>query len=266
MGSAYMRAEHLRLDPPPWIVEDVLARSMLSDRYIAAADAAFGSVAPDVCGAFRAHFAIRARLAEDAAVDGLAAARRDYVILGAGADTFALRHPRSANFTIWEIDHPASQTWKRAAIERLNLETPTNLRFVPADLAATSLRDLELPSSATWNWLGVTQYLEKSATDATLQAIAATGPGTTAVVEFLLTEGHCDELGFAFRSQSIMIGEQSGEPMISFYEPSEVDELFGRSGFTDVQLLDTHALTQRYIPPGSQLRFPGAATFAIATN
>jgi methyltransferase (TIGR00027 family) len=265
MGSAFIRAAHLRLDPPPWILEDVVAELLLSDRYATAIEAATAEWPPEVFAAFRSHFAARARLAEDVAVDRLTAGQRAYVILGAGADTFAWRHPRAAEFAIWEIDHPASQSWKRAALERANLSEPPNVQFVPADLAQASLSDLELPQRATWNWLGVTQYLDRAATGSTLSAIAATGPGTTAVVEFLLPADLCNELGVAFRAQAIQVAEQAGEPMISFYEPSEVDAVLRGAGFTHVRILDAHAISERYSLGGSRLPLPGAAIFAIAT-
>jgi methyltransferase (TIGR00027 family) len=114
---------------------------------------------PAVREAFRVSHAVRARLAEDMAAAGLAAGRRDYVLLGAGLDSFAWRHPRAGEFTVWEIDHPDTQEWKRAALRRTGLAEPGNVRFVPADLSVTAIGDLGVPALATWNWLGVTMYL-----------------------------------------------------------------------------------------------------------
>ena len=261
-----MRAAHLLRDPPPWILEDFLARRMLGSEYFSAVDASVARWPSELFAAFRAHFAVRARLAEDVAVDGLGANRRDYVILGAGADTFAWRHPLAAAFTIWEVDHPTSQAWKREALERADLAVSPNIRLVPVDLATIPLEDVALPHCATWNWLGVTQYLEKSATAATLQAIAAKGSGTTLVVEFLLAEASCDALGAAFRARSIEAGAQAGEPMVSFYEPREIDELLHATGFNRVQLLDSDELSTRFLPQDSALQVPNAAMFAIATT
>ena len=113
---------------------------------------------PVVRRALRVSHAVRARLAEDVAAAGLAAGRRDYVLLGAGLDTFAWRHPRARDFVVWEIDHPDTQAWKRAALRRAGLAEPANVRFVSADLSATAIGDLGTPARATWNWLGVTMY------------------------------------------------------------------------------------------------------------
>ena len=260
-----MRAAHLVHDPPPWILEDRLARSVVGEEFFAAVEAAVAAWPPDVFAAFRAHFTVRSRLAEDVAVEGLDELRNDYVLLGAGADTFAWRHPNAAAFTIWEIDHPASQAWKREALGRANLPVPPNVRFVPVDLAAVPLREVELPSRATWNWLGVTQYLDKPAIESVLRVIAGQDSGTTAVVEFLLTEAWCDELGAAFRAQGIAGAGQSGEPMVSFFEPIEIEQLLRRCGFGTIGLLETDTLYNRYLPPhGNGLRLPGAAIFATA--
>ena len=162
-------------DAPPWILEDRLARPIVGEAFYEASEAVTATWSPDLFAAFRAHFTVRARLAEDVAVDGLDDERTNYVLLGAGADTFAWRHPQAAAFTIWEIDHPASQAWKRDALTRMGLVEPVNIRLIAVDLAAVSLETLDLPARATWNWLGVTQYLDKRATESVLSAIAAQG-------------------------------------------------------------------------------------------
>ena len=94
----------------------------------------------------------------------------------------------------------------------MGLVQPVNLRLIAVDLAAVSLDTLDLPPGATWNWLGVTQYLDKRAIETVLSAIAAKGSGSTVVVEFLLAEAECDELGKAFRAQARAVAASSGEP------------------------------------------------------
>ena len=264
LGSAYQRAAHLVHDPPPWILEDRFARAIVGEAFYEASEAVTATWSPDLFAAFRAHFTVRARLAEDVAVAALDDERTDYVLLGAGADTFAWRHPDAAAFTIWEIDHPASQAWKREALTRMGLVQPVNLRLNAVDLAAVSLDTLDLPAYATWNWLGVTQYLDKRATETVLCAIAAQGSGTTVVVEFLLAEAECDELGVAFRSQARAVAARSGEPMVSFYRRTEVEQLLARCGFRAIDLLDAEALGDLYIGRHGSLRLPGAAIFAVA--
>ena len=153
MGSGLLRAAHVREDAPPWVFEDTLARRMLSPAEVAELEAPMAAWPPVVRRAFRVSHAVRARLAEDVAVAGLAAGRRDYVLLGAGLDTFAWRHPRAGEFIVWEVDHPATQAWKRAALRRAGLPEPANVRFVPADLASTAiglLRSRTTPPGTGW--------------------------------------------------------------------------------------------------------------------
>src|SRR5262245_49877167 len=96
LGSAYWRAAHLRDDPPPWILEDRIAESILTADDVAELEAPLVGWEPSVAAGFRLQHVIRARVAEDIAVVGLDAGRTDYAILGAGADTFAWRHPWAA--------------------------------------------------------------------------------------------------------------------------------------------------------------------------
>ena len=195
MGSGLLRAAHVREDPPPWVLEDTLAGQLLDAAEIAELEAPMAAWPPAVRRAFRVSHAVRARLAEDVAAAGLAAGRRDYVLLGAGLDTFAWRHPRAGDFVVWEIDHPDTQAWKRAALRRAGLAEPTNVRFVAADLSAGAIEDLGTPALATWNWLGVTMYLQPEATAAALRAIAAGRAGTTLAVQHPAARRHARRAG-----------------------------------------------------------------------
>ena len=137
MGSGLLRAAHVREDPPPWVFEDALAGQLLDAAEAAELEAEMAAWPPVVRRALRVSHAVRVRLAEDVAA-GLAAGRRHYVLLGAGLDTFAWRHPRAGEFVVWEIDHPDTRAWKRAALRRAGLAEPANVRFVAADLSATA--------------------------------------------------------------------------------------------------------------------------------
>jgi O-methyltransferase involved in polyketide biosynthesis len=114
MGSGLLRAAHVREDPPPWVLEDTLASQLLTAAEIRELEAAMAGWPPMARQTYRVSRAVRARLAEDEAAAGLATGRRDYVLLGAGLDTFAWRHPPAREFAVWEIDHPDTQAWKRA--------------------------------------------------------------------------------------------------------------------------------------------------------
>ena len=219
MGSGLLRAAHEREDPPPWVFEDTLAGQLLDAAEVAELEAPMAAWPPAVRRAFRVSHAVRARLAGDVATAGLAAGRPDYVLLGVGLDTFAWRHPRAGDFVVWEIDHPDTQAWKRAALRRAGLAEPANVRFVAADLSAAAIGDLGTPARATWNWLGVTMYLPPAATAAALRAIAAGPAGTTLVVNFLLADSTLDALGHAVRDCTAATVAAVGEPVVGYLYP-----------------------------------------------
>ena len=266
MGSGLLRAAHMREDGAPWVFEDTLARRLLSPAEVAELEAPMAAWPPMVRRAFRVSHAVRARLAEDVAVAGLAAGRRDYVLLGAGLDTFAWRHPRAGEFVVWEVDHPATQAWKRAALRRAGLPEPANVRFVAADLASTAIGDLALPDHATWNWLGVTMYLRPETTAATLRAIAAGRAGTTLVVNFLLPADALDVLGHAVRDCTGATVAATGEPVVATYTPDEAAGLLRQAGFGRAELFDASRLRDRYLRNRPDLPLPGTTLIAVATT
>jgi methyltransferase (TIGR00027 family) len=265
MGSALLRAAHVREDRPPWILDDTLAARLVDEKETAELEASMAGWSPEVRQAFRLSHAVRARLAEDVAIDGLAAGRRDYVLLGAGLDTFALRHPRASEFTVWEVDHPSTQAWKRAALRRASLPEPAHVRFVPADLAGVAVEDLKLPELATWNWLGVTMYLEPRATQAVLHAIAAASPGTTLVVNFLLAADTLDALARAVRDSSVRAVAAASEPVVATYTQDQAGNLLYAAGFGRVDLFDAAMLQARYLSDRPELKLPGSTVIAVAT-
>ena len=265
MGSGLLRAEHVREDPPPWVFEDALAGQLLDAAEVAELEAPMAGWPPAVRQAFRVSHAVRARLAEDVAAAGLAAGRRDYVLLGAGLDTFAWRHPRAGEFAVWEIDHPDTQAWKRAALRRAGLAEPANVRFVAADLSVAAIGDLGAPDLATWNWLGVTMYLPPEATAAALRAIASGRTGTTLVVNFLLAAGTLDVLGRAVRESTAAVVAADGEPVVATYSRDEVAGLLTEAGFSGIELLDAGQLRDRYLRDRPDLPLPGTTVIAVAT-
>ena len=197
---------------------------------------------PVVRRAFQVSHAVRARLAEDVAVAGLAAGRRDYVLLGAGMDTFAWRHRQAREFVVWGVDHPATQAWKRAALQRAGLPEPASVRFVAADLASTAIGVLALPDRATWNWLGVTMYLRHETTAAALRVVAASRTGTMLVVDFLLPAGALDTLGRAVRDCTGATVAATGEPIVATSTPDGAAVLLREAVLGRAELFDASRL------------------------
>ncbi|MFC4497890.1 class I SAM-dependent methyltransferase, partial [Streptomyces ovatisporus] len=151
MGSALLREAHALQDQPPLILQDLEAGQLVPDSERKRLEATMARWTPEVRRSFRLGHVIRARLAEDTALAGLSEGRSDYVVLGAGLDTFAWRHPNADEFRIWEVDHPDTQAWKRSALAEAGMAEKPNVRFAPVDLNLTHLGDIRLPTRATWN-------------------------------------------------------------------------------------------------------------------
>ncbi|MHB1585307.1 MAG: class I SAM-dependent methyltransferase [Acidimicrobiales bacterium] len=264
MGSAVLRAAHVRQDAPPWVLEDEVSESLLDEADRRRIRREVDGWPAEIRAAFRLVHAVRSRVAEDVAVAGLDEGRGAYVLLGAGLDSFAWRHPSASRFEIWEIDHPATQAWKRRALAARRLGEPGNVRFVPVDLAATSLADVATPSAATWSWLGVTMYLERATTTEVLRVVAAHDPGTTLVVNFVLADDRLDDLSRTVRATAADVVRRVGEPVRGTYRRSECEQMLHDAGFSSVELLDAATLAQRYFPGRPELALAGSTVLCVA--
>jgi methyltransferase (TIGR00027 family) len=264
MGSAVLRFDHVREDAPPWALEDTESIKLLSKMEAEAIQRSMAEWPPLVRAGFRLTHAVRARVAEDAALDGLAKERTDYVILGAGLDSFAVRAPVAANLRVWEVDHPDTQAWKRRAMKRSGLPEPSNVTYISSDLSVEHLSDLGLPGLATWNWLGVTMYLEKTATVDVLREIASRDKGTVLVVNFLLARTERTDLGNRVQTAAGKLLKKVGEPVVATYSRSEVELLLADSGFSSIEILEAGDLTERYLKGRSDLMLPSSTIIAVA--
>lgn len=135
--------------------------------------------------------ATRARFAEDVIADAVRRGVRQVVVLGAGLDTFAYRHPYEGDgLRVFEVDHPSTQEWKRERLAAAGIPEPASLTFVPVDFESTKLPDglaaagFDASSPAAFSWLGVVQYLTDAAVYATLDLIAALPAGSDVVFDY----------------------------------------------------------------------------------
>ncbi|SCK50570.1 methyltransferase, TIGR00027 family [Streptomyces sp. WMMB 714] len=263
MGSALLRAEHAREDPVR-VLDDTLAGQLVPAAERPRLEETIAGWPPLVRQSLRLRHALRARVAEDEAAAGLSVGRSDYVLLGAGLDTFAWRHPQAGLFRVWEVDHPDTQEWKRAALAQAGVAEAANVRFVSADLVTTELQETGLPGLATWNWLGVTMYLPRAATRTTLRAIASRQEGTTLIADFVRADEELDDLGQAVRSSADAAVAADGEPVLADYTVAEVESLLVEAGFRTVTLLDADTLRARYLPTRPDLCLSSSTVLAVA--
>ena len=265
MGSAVLRAQHVREDSPPWVLEDTESVRLLSEHQERAIVSSMGEWPTAVRAGFRLVHAVRARVAEDMAVRGIDEGRRDYVILGAGLDSFSWRHPRAGELTVWEIDHPNTQEWKRAALRRIGKDDMAHVRYISVDLTSKRLANVDLPMTATWNWLGVTMYLSKPDINDVLRCIVDTGPGTVLVTNFLLAVEERDALGEAVQTSAARVLKQTGEPIKATFTKEEVQQTMSNAGFASVQVLDGQHLQDRFLSGRLDLQLPSSTVIVIAT-
>jgi methyltransferase (TIGR00027 family) len=237
LGTAYMRAAHQLLDASPHILEDSLAMRLLGPAAVQRIRDTAESYQTPEHKALRAYVVLRSRFTEDRLEASLHRGVTQYVILGAGFDTFALRQPAWAHaLQIIEVDHEATQTVKRAQIAVGGLSIPENAHFAAIDFEHESLREglqrypLALDRPTFFSWLGVTMYLNEDAIDTVLQFVAAFPVGSEIVLTFAPQLGGTPS-PFDLRAASL------GESWISYFAPQALKAKLHRAGFSTVELI-----------------------------
>jgi len=235
--AAAARAAHLVVDDEPRIFADPLAGRLLGDRAeeLISYHTLHGTH-PVLSGA-RVQVACRSRYAEEALARAVAAGVAQYVILGAGLDSFAYRGGLAGRVRVFEVDHPASQEVKRSALAAAGIPVSGDVTLVPADLAADPLgRSLaaagfDHTAPAVFAWLGVTMYLTAEAIAETMNSIAALAPGSELIADYLLPEEARDEAGALYGRLVAQASAEQGEPWRSCFTPPQIADLARRAGF-----------------------------------
>lgn len=248
---ALWRAMHVRVDPPPHVLEDEVGLQL------AAPDAHWRErpdMHPQGTRGYRASIVGRARFVEDLVAEQAGRGVSQYVILGAGLDTFAQRRPELASrLRIFEVDRPGAQAWKRRRLLELGFGVPDWLRFVPVDFeAGDSWRErltaagFDAKRPALVAATGVSMYLTRDAVAATLRQIAALAPGSTLALTFTLP---LELIDAAERAQHQAVYERAraaGTPFLSFFSPADMLALARAAGFGEVRHVSTADQVARY--------------------
>ena len=251
MRVALWRAMHVQDDQPPHVLEDEVGLRLAApdDDWRRRPD-----MDPDGTRWFRAGIVARARFVEDLVAEQAEQGVTQYVILGAGLDTFAQRRPALATrLRVFEVDQPGPQAWKQRRLVELGFGVPEWLRLVPVDFEGGGSWWTQLVAAgfdparpAVVVSTGVTLYLTKEANAATLRQIAALAPGSTLAMTFLLPSELVDDVlrpGFEAAEKG---ARAAGTPFISFYTPDEMTALAGEAGFREAHHLSAEALNERY--------------------
>jgi methyltransferase (TIGR00027 family) len=200
----------------------------------------------------RAFLAVRSRIAEDVIEDAIAHGCRQVVVLGAGLDTYAFRQTHS-DVRVYEVDHPATQAWKKKRLAETSIAVPPTVTFVPVDFERQNLRELLIAAGidasrrTIFSWLGVTPYLEEPAIWKTLSDIVAlTAAGGGVTFDYSIPPSSVGFIQrFFFRRLERRVA-RVGEPFRSFFEPARLDDGLREIGFTKITDLGQMEINERY--------------------
>jgi methyltransferase (TIGR00027 family) len=269
---ALWRALHTEIDPKPHVIDDRIGLKLAnpSDDWRERPD-----MHPQRTLRSRASIVARARFIEDLVAVKAEHGLSQYVILGAGLDTFAERRPELASrLTVFEVDRPEVQAWKAERLTELGLQVPQWLKLVPVDFesGASWMNELKAhgfkanqPTVVAST--GVAMYLTRDAIQAKLREVAQLSPGSQLAMTFMLPIDSMESEERPGQAMTMKRAEEAGTPFLSFFEPEEILELARLAGFKRVQHVSSHELTQRYFADRSDgLRPSSAEQFLVATT
>lgn len=237
--TATARAAHQLYDQP--ILHDPLALRILGPAREAELRADAQRQQHPLAAAMRATMAVRARLAEDSWHEAQQRGVTQYVILGAGLDTYAYRTPLPPGVYVYEADLPPMQQWKRDCLRAAGIDEPQQVRYVATDFAATPLlEDLQqagydAAQPACYSWLGVSMYLKPDEVMRTLSDIANCAPGSSIVFDYCVHRKHLSEqerTGLDFVAASLAT---QGEDLHSSFEPQLLEHMLRHQGFRHIE-------------------------------
>lgn len=243
---AIRRAAHQLADDPPVLVDPIAVR-LIGDEYKRDMERARHRVARD----FRAYLASRSRYAEDRLAEVVARGVRQYVVLGAGLDTFAYRNPWP-DLRVFEVDYPATQEWKRGLLAEAAIAEPENLTFAPVDFEKKTLLDglteagFDRAQPTYFSWLGVTPYLTMGAFRATLEVLATFSSGSAVTFDYSFPPTSLSPARQAIYTRLARKLAESGESMRLFFAPTEIDAEMGRCGFKIWEQVGAVQLNEMY--------------------
>jgi len=252
LSVALRRAAHQIYDSPV-VFDDPIAVALLGATY--AEELKRTPLRPDrpFSIALRAFLVARSRYAEDNLRIAVEGGVEQYVLLGAGLDTFAYRNPFAAqSLRVFEVDHPATQAWKRDLLESASIAIPADTAFVAVDFEGQTLADqlrqagFRPDEPAFFSWLGVVPYLTDPAFHGTVSFVATMPPETGVVFDYAvgpasLTPGERAALGALARRVSA-----AGEPFQLFFQPDDLPQRLARAGFRHIEDLGRDQINARY--------------------
>jgi methyltransferase (TIGR00027 family) len=259
---ALRRAAHQLYDSPV-VFPDPIAVPILGAEYLPEIQKTATKLHKPFSVSLRAFLVARSRYAEDTLAEAVAAGTTQYVLLGAGLDTFAYRnlHPK---LRVFEVDHPATQQWKRELLNKNSIAIPESLTFAPVDFEVQSLPEqlfaagFDLNALTLFAWLGVVPYLTLPAFRATVAFVAQSVPGSGLVLDYGLPR-HALPFFEQLAHDSLAARVQlAGEPFQLFFTPDEIAAEL--TAFSQIENLGKTEINARFFPdPDSKLKLLGTA-------
>lgn len=264
---AMLRARHFLHEPEPKILRDSLA-GLLSGApqpeqvsgYLNQIHGAFSAMSDaDTASRFVSQLehsvCIRARLVEEELAEAKARGAIQFVVLGAGLDSTAYRQTELLEgISVFEVDHPDSQKWKRDCLQNGGVDIPTNVTFVPFDFENTTLKDalvkggVESSIITVFSWLGVQMYLTDEAVRGTLGVMAGFAPGSSLIMDFVSPSyetATSEQKSSVDDLREIVSGMR--EPFLSEYMPTELGERFRQAGFSSSEFPTIGEFADRFL-------------------
>jgi len=267
--TALWRALHIQVDAKPYIIEDEIGLQLVAPDYD-------WQERPDMkyTKRLRASIVARARFVEDLIIEENEKGIDQYIILGAGLDTFAQRRPDIVSgIHIYEIDQPDTLAWKQQRLIELGFSVPDSLHFVPVDFEISSWWDQLLKAGFNLNkpaviaCTGVSLYLTKEAITATLSQIASLASGSTLAMTFYLPIELLDDEDKPMQEMAEKGAQASGTPFVSFFAPDEILLMAKNAGFKDAKTISTRDMVQSYFKDRIDDLLPASGeVFLLATT
>lgn len=268
LRTALWRALHVLTDEKPYVIDDKIGYDLIKPE-------AEWQERPDMkyTKRLRASIVARARFVEDVAKTEIENGIKQYVVLGAGLDSFAQRNTEiSSQVDIYEIDQPDTLTWKEEKLIENAYKIPDNLHFVSVDFETTSWwtellnKGFDTNKKAVVSCTGVTLYLTKKAITDTLKKMTSLASGSTIAIAFYLPLEQLDEEDKPMQEIAIKGAAASGTPFVSFFSIEDIVKLAGEIGLKEIQTVSTKDMIEKYFKERTDNLVPASGEFFLVAK
>ncbi len=268
LRTALWRALHVLTDDEPYIIQDKIGYELTKPEKD-------WQERPDMkfTKRLRASIVARARFVDDVAKEQIKKGIKQYVLLGAGLDSFAQRNTEiSSQVDIYEIDQPDTLSWKEEKLIERGYKIPENLHFVPVDFETSSwwneliAKGFDIRQTTFVSCTGVTLYLTKDAIIDTLKKMTSLAQGSIIAISFYLPLEQLDEEDKPLMEMSIKGAAASGTPFMSFYPVDEIVKLAEETGLKEIQIVSTKDMTERYFKNRTDNLVPASGEYFLVAR